>query len=274
MTSVSNFFIVIGYGSLMSGCGLFAKFRKNAQPLRARSAFRIWIENARRGYRFMSPADRHCTMDICDAARGTSISAARQPKAGSIGALALLVGRSKAFELSTREDFPPDQFDRLLNLADSQGQPVEEFLLNIAKKSDFDGQVYRSALEALLGTKLPPYLFYPVPFDDGQTGILAAGMNTTLWSMDEAIAQTQDTDAQLVYFAECLLAERHGIGVDDLMGPSNVNLGAWAPNLRQDFVNLYNKMYSEELSCFLEAISLSMKDYRRLFAPQQAIKWQ
>jgi hypothetical protein len=273
MPSLSNSFLVIGYGSLMSGCGMLAKYRKSVQPLRAQSAFRIWIGNARRGYRFMSPADLHCTMDICDAARGTPISASRQPKAGAIGALALLVDRSNACELSTREDFPPEQFDRLLGCADSKGEPVEEFLLNIAKKANFDGQAYRSALESLLDTKLPPYIFYPVPFDDGQTGILAAGMNTMLWSMNEALAQTQDTDAQLVYFAECLLAGLHGVSVDDLVGPDNGNLGAWPPNLRQEFINIYNKMSSEELSCFLEAISLSMNEYRRWFTPQQSIRW-
>jgi hypothetical protein len=273
MPSISNSILVIGYGSLMSGCGMLAKYRKSVQPLRAQSAFRIWIGNARRGYRSMSPSDRHCTMDICDAVRGTPISASRQPKTGAIGALALLVDRSNAFELSTREDFPPDQFDRLLGLADSKGKPVEEFLLNIAKNADFDGQAYRSALESLLDTKLPPYIFYPVPFDDGQTGILAAGMNTMLWSMNEALAHTQDTDAQLLYFAECLLAGLHGVSVDDLAGPSNAKLGSWAPNLQQEFLNLYNKMSSEELSCFLEAISLPMNEYRRSFTPQQAIMW-
>lgn len=257
----------------MSGSGMLARFRKVAQPLRAQSAFPIWLRNAQRGFRPMSAADRHYTMDICSMDSRAPISASRQPAAGAIGALALSVGCSQASRLAAREDFPPEQFERLLSLAESAGRPVEAFLLDIAKKNNFDTQAYRGALEALAGEKLPPYIFWPIPFDEGQVGILAGDMNTELWPMNEAARKTLDIEAQLVYFSECLMAGLHGIGIGDLICQGNATPGPREPEIRDLFIRTYNGMCAGEADLFLEATSLSINEYQALFTPQRAICW-
>ena len=254
--------LVIGYGSLLSGYGILAERRGGASRLMARDAFAVTLGNARRGFAKPSTHGHYLAMDLEPIRRGEPIVARASAKgttrrrrldgkrAGAnetgangrngegIGAVGLVFDRKWAALIARREEYAPEKFLELIDLADAAGGALGDFLLDIARRTDFDLLAYRSELRRMLGYTSPGYIFHPVPLEDGRVAIAAIGSGyegsgdpavrskrnelgmDRLLTMREAMEVTSfmlDREGQAGYFAECVLGGIHGIAVDDLM---------------------------------------------------------
>jgi hypothetical protein len=243
--------LVIGYGSLLSGYGILAERRGGASRLVARDAFAVTLRNAQRGFAKPSTHGHYLAMDLEPVRRGQPIVAracvdgagaqgtdGARAGAGGIGAVALVFDREWAPLIARREEYAPEKFLELIARADAAGAALGDYLLEIARRTDFDLLAYRRELRELLGYTSPGYIFHPVPLEDGRVAIAAVGSGyegsgdpavrskrnelgmARLLTMREAMEVSSfalDRAGQAGYFAECVLGGIHGLAVDDLM---------------------------------------------------------
>lgn len=282
--------LVVGYGSLLSGYGILAERRGGASRLMARDAFAVTLHNARRGFAKPSTHGHYLAMDLEPIRRGEPIVArasvnrraahrvdgnraggnragANGNGAGGIGAVGLVFDREWAPLIARREEYSPEKLLELIARADAAGAALGEFLLDIARRNDFDLLAYRIELRKLLGYTSPGYIFHPVPLEDGRVAIAAIGSGyegsgdpavrskrnelgmARLLTMREAMEVTSftlDRAGQAGYFAECVLGGIHGLEVDDLMAELDLEadwgrelmrrLGHAAPGERDRFM--------------------------------------
>lgn len=280
---------MIGYGSLLSGYGILAERRGGASRLVARDALAVRLSNARRGFAKPSTHGHYLAMDLEPARRSEPIVAHTHSEpvrdnGGSgdgIGAVALVFDREWAPLIARREEYAPEKFLELIARADAAGAALGEFLLEIARHTDFDLLAYRRALRALLGYTSPGYIFHPVPLDDGRVAIAAIGSGyegsgdpavrskrnqlgmDRLLTMREAMEVSSfalDRAGQAGYFAECVLGGIHGLAVDDLMAGVEVETD-WG----RELLRRVRHAAPDEPRRFMTATSLDSRRYRARF---------
>lgn len=240
MSEPNGTFVVVGYGSLMSGYGLSAVRRAGRSRLAARDAFAVRIQNARRGLAKPSSHGDYLAMDIepVDAAQPITATVGRE--GAGLGAIGLVFHREQAELVARREEYNPGKFAELIALADRARQPLGEFLWNIAERARHRLLEYRRLLFEALGYTSPGYIFHPIPLSDGRFAVAAIGSGfdgsgdpalasrrrelgmDRLLTLPEAMETAAhklarfDRTGQLGYFVECLLGGIHGIAVADL----------------------------------------------------------
>src|SRR5271163_27870 len=230
--------LVVGYGSLLSGYGLLAERRGGASRLVARDVHPVVIHNARRGLAKPSSHGKYLAMDIEPIERSAPISAsiAAEDSANGIGGLLLTFARDCAPLIARREEYDPDAFERLIGIAERDGQPLGEYLIEIARATNFDLLEYTS----------PGYIFHPIEIDDGRIAIVAIGSGfdgsgdpgivsrrrefgmERLLSLDESLRtdlRQFDRAGQIGYYAECILGGLHGLDVGDLAAGFEADAG-------------------------------------------------
>jgi hypothetical protein len=289
---VNRTLLVVGYGSLLSGYGMLAERRGGGSKLVARDAFPVVLGNARRGLAKPSSHGRYLAMDLEPADPCHPITAHAGPGRanGGIGALGLIFDREWAPLISRREEYEPAKFLALLELADRAGQPLGEFLLEIAARTRFNLLAYRRELRAMLGYTSHGYIFHPVPLDDGRVAIAAIGsgyegsgdvavrskrneygMDRLLGLPDALRVSTLELDreGQVGYFVECILGGMHGLGVADLIN----GLGAEG-ELHDEIARRVAVVAADERARFMRATSLDETRYRRNFgaAPDPSLQ--
>lgn len=278
--------LVVGYGSLLSGYGLLAERRGGASRLVARDVLPISIRNARRGLAKPSSHGKYLAMDIEPVDRGLPISASIAADDGGIGGLLLTFEREYAPLIARREEYDTDAFVRLIGFADRAGKPLGEFLLEIARETNFDLLAYRIALRTMLDYTSPGYIFHPVPLDDGRIAIIAIGSGfdgsgdpkivsrrkefgmDRLLSLDESIRTELsgfDRAGQIGYYAECVLGGLHGVDVGDLAAGMNAEAGYVL-----ELAAHLGPIAAGERERFLEATSIDAMRYGERFSRNRA----
>jgi hypothetical protein len=201
---------------------------------------------------------------------------------GGIGGLLLTFDRECAPLIARREEYDPDAFERLIAIADRAGKPIGEFLMEIARETDFDLLAYRVALRGVIGYTSPGYIFHPIEIDDGRVAIIAIGSGfdgsgdpaivsrrqqykmDRLLSLDESL-RTEipgfDRAGQIGYYAECVLGGLHGVDVGDLASGCDVDAD-WV----RDLVAHLGPIASGERERFLEATSIDATRYGERFS--------
>jgi len=284
VTKPNQTLLVIGYGSLLSGYGLLAARRGGRSKLVALDAEPALILNARRGLAKPSSHGNYLAMDIepRDARLPMTARAGFVAHDGAgLGALLLTFDRSAAPLIARREEYDPDVFVRLVDLADRAGLPLGEYLLGFAREADFNLLAYRRTLRRLLGYTSPGYVFHPMPLEDGRVAIIAIGSGyegsgdpdvisarrrhgiDRLHSFASALEVTSldlDRAGQIGYFAECLLGGVHGLPMADLMAGFDP-AAPWASELAQRVAEVMH----EEAEHFVGATSLAADRYRERF---------
>ncbi len=282
--AVNETLLVIGYGSLLSGYGILAERRGGKSRLLARDAFPVRLDNARRGLAKPSSHGHYLAMDLepVDPAAPIAARPANGHRGAGIGALGLVFDRQWAPLISRREEYDETQFLRLLEFADRAAQPLGEFLLAIARRTNWNLLDYRQALYELLGYTSEGYIFHPVPFADGRVGIAAIGSGfegsgdssvrskRNEYGMDRLLTLAEamrvdsfdlDRDGQVGYFVECLLGGWHGLDIHDLTAGLEAGL-------RDALKARMAAIAPGENERFLQATSLDDSRYRAVFTPQ------
>jgi hypothetical protein len=282
--AVNETLLVIGYGSLLSGYGILAERRGGKSRLIARDAFPVRLDNARRGLAKPSSHGHYLAMDLepIDPAAPIAARAANGHRGTGIGALGLVFDRQWAPLIARREEYCETQFLRLLDIADRAGQPLGEFLLHMARKTNWSLLEYRRALRDLLGYTSEGYIFHPVPVADGRVAIAAIGSGfegsgdpavrskRNEYGMDRLLTLAEamrvdsfdlDHDGQVGYFVECLLGGWHGLDIQDL----TVGL---EPHLCAALKSRMAMIAPGENDRFLRATSLDSSRYRAHFTAQ------
>jgi hypothetical protein len=275
--------LVIGYGSLLSGYGLLAERRGGASKLVARDAHPVSIHNARRGLAKPSSHGKYLAMDLEPAERGLPITAsiAVADRQGGIGGLLLTFDRAYAPLIARREEYDADVFERLIGLADRAGKPLGEFLMKLARATNFDLLVYRTALREMLDYTSPGYIFHPIEIADGRIAIIAIGSGfdgsgdpairsrRQEFGMDRLLSLEDsmrveisgfDRAGQIGYFAECVLGGLHGIDVGDLAAKFDAE-AIWA----RELAAYLGPIATGERNRFIEATSLDVARYGERF---------
>jgi hypothetical protein len=274
--------LVVGYGSLLSGYGLLAERRGGASRLVARDAHPVAIQNARRGLAKPSSHGKYLAMDIEPVDRESPMSVSAGRNDAGIGGLLLTFDREFAPLIARREEYDPDAFERLIAIAERAGQPIGEFLMEVARETDFDLMAYRVALRAILGYTSPGYIFHPIEIDDGRVAIIAIGSGfdgsgdpaivsrrqqykmDRLLSLDESL-RTEipgfDRAGQIGYYAECVLGGLHGVDVGDLASGFEADAD-WVHDLAAHL----GPIAAGERERFLEATSIDAKRYDERFS--------
>ena len=282
--------LVIGYGSLLSGYGLLAERRGGGSKLIARDAFAVRLSNARRGFAKPSSHGHYLAMDLEPVRRGEPIVARAEfddPDkiglgSGGIGAVGLVFDREWSALIARREEYDSGKFLELIARADAAGAVLGDFLLDLARRTDFDLLAYRVELRRLLGYTSHGYIFHPVPLTDGRVAIAAIGSGyegsgdpavrskrneygmARLLSMREAMEVRSielDRAGQAGYFTECVLGGMHGLAVDDVMAELDLETD-WGGELVRRFM----LAAPGELERFMRASSLDAVRYRAQFA--------
>jgi hypothetical protein len=277
--------VVVGYGSLMSGSGLLEVRRGGKSGLKAKNAFPVLLGNARRGLAKPSNHGPYLAMDIEPAASEAPFRArvGLEPRAGEIGALGLVFGRTSAPAIASREGYRGDKLVELITLADRTGLSLGDFLLRISERADHQILAYRRALYRVLNYTSEHYIFHPVRFDEGFTAIIAVGSGfessgaaevisrrrewgvVRLLSLSEALDRcgrnAVDQPAQINYFVECLLGAWHGMDLTDLLGQVGFDT---VP--ARELGRALNRAACDELANFLAATSLDEERYRERFS--------
>jgi hypothetical protein len=274
--------LVVGYGSLLSGYGMLARRRGGGSKLVARAAFPLSLRNARRGLAKPSSHGDYLAMDLEPITRGEPISGRTGNRGAGVGAVGLVLDRHWAPRIAKREEYSPEKFVELIEFADRAGQPLGEFLLEIARRAHFDLLAYRRALRELVGYTSPGYIFHPLPLDDGRVAMVAIGSGydgsgdpavvsrraecgmDRLLSLGEAIALDNpaiDRDGQIGYFVECILGGLHGLGVADLAARVHADT-----NLRREVGRHLARVIHGEREHFAEATSLDPERYGERFS--------
>ena len=267
--------LVVGYGSLLSGRGL------NRTPLVARDAHPASIHNARRGLAKWSSHGSYLAMDVEPVDRAKPISASIGLDGAGIGGLLLAFDRADARKIARREDYKPDAFGRLIELAERAGMPLGEYLMEIASDTNFDLLAYRGALRTMLDYTSPGYIFHPIEIDDGRIAIIAIGSGfdgsgdpevvsrrrefgmDRLLSLEESIRAEIpgfDRAGQIGYYAECILGGLHGLDIGDLAAGFDAEAG-WA----RDLAAHLGPLARGERERFIEATSLDAARYGERF---------
>jgi hypothetical protein len=282
--AVNDTLLVIGYGSLLSGYGILAERRGGKSRLIARDAFPVRLDNARRGLAKPSSHGHYLAMDLepIDPAAPIAARAANGHRGTGIGALGLVFDRQWAPLIARREEYDETQFLRLLEIADRAGQPLGEFLLDMARQTKWSLLEYRRALYDLLGYTSEGYIFHPAPFNDGRVAIAAIGSGfegsgdssvrskRNEYGMDRLLTLAEamrvdsfdlDHDGQVGYFVECLLGGWHGLDIHDLTA-------GLEPNLRDALKTRMATIAPGENERFLRATSLDNARYRANFTVQ------
>ncbi len=213
------------------------------------------------------------------------------PAVGSsagIGALGLVFDRAWAPLISRREEYDERKFVELIGLADRAGQPIGEYLLEIARRTSWNLLDYRSALNDLLGYTSEGYIFHPIPLSDGRVALSAIGSgfegsgDTAVrskrneYGMDRLLTLAEalrvetfdlDRDGQVGYYVECLLGGLHGLEIADLLRDLDEDL-ARALHPRFDHV------VPGERQRFMTATSLDETRYSGAFrdGPHSALR--
>lgn len=287
-SAVNDTLLVIGYGSLLSGYGMLAERRGGKSRLVARDAFPVRLFNARRGLAKPSSHGHYLAMDLepIDPILPISARSADDSSAG-IGALGLVFDREWAPLISRREEYDEHKFVELIGLADDAGQPLGEFLHDIARRTNWNLLGYRCALNELLGYTSEGYIFHPIPLSDGRVGVAAIGSgfegsgDTAVrskrneYGMDRLLTLAEalrvetfdlDHDGQVGYFVECLLGGFHGLEIADLFRDLN-------DDLAQKLHPRFHHVMTGERERFMTATSLDESRYRGAFgdAPHAAL---
>jgi hypothetical protein len=279
-TNANDTLLVIGYGSLLSGYGLLAERRGGKSRLVARDAFPVRLINARRGLAKPSSHGTYLAMDLepIDATLPISACASEDSNVG-IGALGLVFDREWAPLIARREEYDEHKFVELIGLADRAEKPLGEFLLEIARRTNWNLLNYRRALFDLLGYTSEGYIFHPIPLSDGRIGVAAIGSgfegsgDTSVrskrneYGMDRLLTLAEalrieafqlDRDGQVGYFVECLLGGFHGLEIADLARDLDHELHeALHPRFRH--------VIEGERERFMEATSLDESRYLGAF---------
>jgi hypothetical protein len=276
--------LVLGYGSLLSGYGLLAERRGGASRLVARDVQPVRILNAKRGLAKPSSHGQYLAMDIEPIVRPVPLTASVGLEGGGIGALLLTFDRKSAPMIARREEYDPDAFERLIEIAERAGKPLGEFLIEIASGSNFDLLVYRMTLRTLLDYTSPGYIFHPVQIDDGRVAIIAIGSGfegsgdprilsrrqefgmDRLLSLEESLRVEIpgfDRAGQIGYYAECILGGMHGVDVSDLARRFDAD-AEWA----RDLAAHLGPLAAGERNRFFEATSLDAARYGERFTAQ------
>jgi hypothetical protein len=288
-TAVNDTLLVIGYGSLLSGYGLLAERRGGKSRLVARDAFPVRLLNARRGLAKPSSHGHYLAMDMepIDPAMPISARPADGASAG-IGALGLVFDREWAPLISRREEYDEHKFVELIAIADSAGQPLGEFLLEIARRTNWNLLGYRGALYDLLGYTSEGYIFHPIPLSDGRIAVAAIGSGfegsgdasvrskRSEYGMDRLLTLAEaldiesfdlDRDGQVGYYVECLLGGFHGLEVADLLRDLD-------DDLTRALHPRFHHVIPGERERFMAATSLDERRYRGAFGniPHAAIR--
>ena len=281
---VNREILVVGYGSLLSGYGLLAERRGGASRLVARDVHPVVIHNARRGLAKPSSHGKYLAMDIEPVERSVPITAsiAADDRAGGIGGLLLTFERECAPLIARREEYDPDAFERLIGIAERAGKPLGEYLIEIARATNFDLLDYRIKLRAMLDYTSPGYIFHPIEIDDGRIAIIAIGSGfdgsgdpgivsrrrefgmDRLLSLDESLRaelRRFDRAGQIGYYAECILGGLHGLDVGDLAAGFDAEAGC-----ARELANHLGPIARGERERFLEATSLDAVRYGERFS--------
>jgi hypothetical protein len=287
-SAVNDTLLVIGYGSLLSGYGMLAERRGGKSRLVARDAFPIRLLNARRGLAKPSSHGHYLAMDLepIDADMPISARAGVGTSAG-IGALGLVFDREWAPLISRREEYDEHKFVELIGLADRAGQPLGEFLHDIAHRTNWNLLGYRRALNDLVGYTSEGYIFHPIPLSDGRVAVAAIGSgfegsgDTAVrskrneYGMDRLLTLAEalrvetfalDRDGQVGYYVECLLGGLHGLEISDLVRDLDEDLA-------QALHPRFHHVVAGERERFMTATSLDEPRYRGAFgdAPHAAL---
>jgi len=288
-SAVNDTLLVIGYGSLLSGYGMLAERRGGKSRLVARDAFPVRLLNARRGLAKPSSHGHYLAMDLepIDATLPISAHAANGSNAG-IGALGLVFDRQWAPLISRREEYDEHKFVELIGLADRAGQPLGEFLLEIARRTNWNLLDYRRALFDLLGYTSEGYIFHPIPLSDGRVAVAAIGSGfegsghssvrskRNEYGMDRLLTLAEalrvgtfdlDRDGQVGYYVECLLGGLHGLEIADLARDLD-------HELHQALHPRFHHVVPGERERFMRATSLDEPRYRGVFggAPHASLR--
>ncbi|HYA36084.1 MAG TPA: hypothetical protein VEF03_10720 [Candidatus Binataceae bacterium] len=276
-------FLVIGYGSLLSGYGLLAERRGGRSRLEAHDIHPAALSNARRGLAKPSSHGDYLAMDLEPIDPALPIAAHAGPaRKNEIGVLLLEFDRKWARAVARREEYDPDRFEHLIALADRAGKTLGEFLLAIAQDTQFSLAAYRGALRAVCGYTSPGYIFHPVPLDDGRVAVVAIGSGydssgdatvvsrrrelgmDRLLTLAEALSHERlsvHREGQIGYFAECMLGGMHGIDVADLL----IGLDMRA-QLASELASRIAMVAAREREHFLSAGALDHGRYRTRFS--------
>lgn len=284
MSGLNGTFIVVGYGSLMSGYGLSAVRRAGRSSLAARDAFAVRIQNAKRGLAKPSSHGDYLAMDLEPFDSARPITATVGLEGTGLGAMGLVFGREHAEMVARREEYEPGKFVELITLADRARQPVGDFLWTIAERAGHCLLEYRRLLFEVLGYTSPGYIFHPIPLSDGRFALAAIGSGfdgsgdpalasrrkelgmdrlLTLSEAMEAAARRLshfDKAGQLGYYVECLLGGFHGIPVKDLSEQVGAGNGD-GPIL----VRKLAEAACGERKLFMNATSLDPRQYEARF---------
>ena len=266
-----------------------AQRRGGRSQLLPRDAWPVIIENGQRGLAKPSSHGQYLAMDL------EPVDASSPSRSVSPAAMASRIRSAGCYsssmpngprKISTREEYDPATFLRLLDITERAGRPLAEYLLELAQNAAFNLDAYRRELFAILGYTSPGYIFHPVPLDDGRVAIAAIGSGfhfsghdeviskrrefnmDKLLTLGEALALTHlpmDSEGQIGYFAECLLGGIHGVAVGDLMASFDAD-SAWARDLARHF----HRAAQGERERFLRATSISERDYLARFGDAPA----
>ena len=270
--------VVIGYGSLMSGLGL--------QPfgrLRVRAAARVALPNTRRGFGKLSQYGDRLAMVLepvhADAPLAARSVAAEEHAGGAPEGIAFWVRPNDLAQLCEREGYSSGAMQRLRQEAAAHRQDIATFLWSQLEAAGFVTSAFRERLFKLIRYTSPHYIPHPLRLDGGQVAITflapgpegsgAAGVVPVrvrtgiveLMTASQAWRQ-KPNDAQLAYFATCLLGGMHGIYLQDVLAPLADDAGLSA-RLRDTLTDEQN----QEVPRFLDMTGLDHRTYWHHFGP-------
>ncbi len=172
----------------------------------------------------------------------------------------------------------------MIAIAERAGQPIGEFLMEIARGTNFDLLTYRVALRTMIGYTSPGYIFHPIEIDDGRVAIIAIGSGfegsgdpaivsrRQQYKMDRLLSLDQslraeiagfDRAGQIGYYAECVLGGLHGVDVSDLALGFDTDTDAdWV----RDLAAHLGPIAAGERERFLAATSIDAARYGERFS--------
>ena len=213
----------------------------------------------------------------------SAASIAADDSAGGIGGLLLTFARDCAPLIARREEYDPDAFERLIGIAERAGKPLGEYLIEIARATNFDLLEYRIKLRAMLDYTSPGYIFHPIEIDDGRIAdncdrfglrrqrrsedrFAPAGIRDGAAAVARrVIARLNfarfDRAGQIGYYAECILGGLHGLDVGDLAAGLDADAGC-----ARELADHLGPIARGERERFFEATSLDAVRYGERFS--------
>jgi hypothetical protein len=270
--------IVIVYGSLMSGLGM-----QSSNNLHARSASRVALLNARRGFaKFSQPSD--CFSMVLEPLQPQQPIAGRilavdMPAGDGPEGVALVIQPNVLARLGDREGYSGGAVQRLRDEATRRGEDIATFLGWLLTEVSGDVPAFRHRLFKLVGYTSPHYVPHPVALDGSRFAMtfLAPGRegsgservvpvrvrtgNESLMTAVEAWRRKPNR-TQLAYLLACLLGGVHGIFVGDILAPLAEDAGL-SERLRTAIL----AEQRQELGRFLDMTGLDHAAYWQGFGP-------